>query len=72
MRGWLIEGVFGLRYCSIDENIFDNTASSTYWSSTSYTNGSAYFILGVDFYGGDDKSKFTNYNLYIRCVRAKQ
>lgn len=56
---------------SINETIFPNTVSQSYWSSSPVagSSGSAwivYFYYGYDYYGGK------NYNYTVRLVRSSQ
>jgi hypothetical protein len=56
---------------SIDDTVFQNTASHFYWSSTTfagYSSDAWYVYFGNGYQGGDDKSN----SFYVRCVRAGQ
>jgi len=55
---------------SID-TVFQYTASSYYWSSTTYASSSGHAWL-VRFYYGFQYSNGKNYSSYVRCVRAGQ
>ena len=51
--------------------IFQKTNSNTYWSSTSYSNGTEVACV-VYFYSGSHGSVAKSHNVYVRCVRAGQ
>jgi len=55
---------------SIDD-VFQNTASNYYWSSTTHANGSDYAWI-VGFNSGYQSVNNKNGNNYVRCVRAGQ
>jgi len=56
---------------SIEDSIFQNTASSYYWSSTTYaySTGNAWVVYFND---GDDNLNYKYDSDYVRCVRARQ
>ncbi|MBU1684614.1 DUF1566 domain-containing protein [Patescibacteria group bacterium] len=62
---------YGKRNPSIDTTKFQNTASSSYWSSTTVL-GNEDNAWGVDFYHGNDYWNNKSYSYYVRCVRAGQ
>ncbi|MBU1667443.1 DUF1566 domain-containing protein [bacterium] len=55
---------------SIDD-VFQNTASNYYWSSTTYANYS-YYAWCVYFSSGLQGNSYKSHNNYVRCVRAGQ
>jgi len=48
--------------------IFNNTASSQYWSSTTHLNN-RYYAWFVNFFNGTQEGSYKNNNYYVRCVR---
>ena len=52
-------------------NVFENSASNGYWSSTSYASSSDYAWI-VYFYYGYQNYYRKNHGYYVRCVRAGQ
>lgn len=54
---------------AIDETYFPNTASSGYWSSTTYA-GNSDSAWGVGFYGGHVLAYGKSGNSYVHCVRG--
>ena len=51
--------------------VFQNTNSNDYWSSTSYSYDNGYAWI-VTFYYGNQNNRNKGYNYYVRCVRAGQ
>ena len=56
---------------SIDNTVFQNTASYFYWSSTTDA-GYSSNAWNVYFYVGFQNSNAKTYSSYVRCVRAGQ
>ncbi|CAA6826458.1 MAG: Unknown protein [uncultured Sulfurovum sp.] len=56
---------------SIDTTVFENTASSFYWSSTTYV-GYTSSAWRVNFYSGNQGYDSKTNSSYVRCVRAGQ
>jgi len=69
------EELFGIVKSTVSNpsisNIFQNTASSYYWSSTTLAYAS-YFAWYVYFYDGFQSNSNKSDNYYVRCVRAGQ
>ena len=57
------------RYPAINVDIFPDTVSSFYWSSTTYANNTNYAWL-VRFYNGDDYGNYKSSSYYVRAVRG--
>ena len=56
-------------YPAVDERIFENVASSHYWSSTSYAS-SPKSAWVVTFYNGTDYWSAKSSSYFVRCVRT--
>jgi hypothetical protein len=56
---------------SIDTSAFENTASNTFWSSTTYA-GLSDIAWVVDFYDGSQYGHGKSNDNPVRCVRAGQ
>ena len=56
---------------SIDNTVFQNTASRHYWPSTTHA-GNSRHVWYVDFYNGYQNYYFKTNSSYVRCVRAGQ
>lgn len=56
------------RHAPVIDDMFENRASSDYWSSSSYASNSSYAWY-VYFYNGDDSQSVKSDSYYVRCVR---
>ena len=56
---------------AINETIFPNTVSSSYWSASPFASSSSN-AWSVIFYYGDDNTYGRSFNLHVRLVRAGQ
>jgi len=59
------------KYNPAINEVFQNTDSNDYWSSTSYSNNNEDAWI-VYFYSGSQYSRNKYVNYYVRCVRAGQ
>ncbi|MEA3491306.1 MAG: DUF1566 domain-containing protein, partial [Campylobacterota bacterium] len=77
--GWRLPTIDELVYITdkgkfdpaIDDTVFQNTASSNYWSSTTDASHTS-SAWGVYFYYGNDNWNDKSYSYFVRCVRAGQ